>query len=530
MTMYTVLIVEDEKPAREVFKLLISSRPERFEIVGEASNGRDGLALYEELQPDFLVTDITMPIMSGLELLEEIRSRQLKMPQTIILSCHQDFHYAQKAMGLGAASYLLKDDCLANETLLTDTMISLISFIQNENDRKIKQEELEQKIRKNKLEIDRNLFLDTVKGEDTDWGAYLQQSGYPTHLGKHALIYVEMNRSSLKFRMDQSKDSRLWQFAGVNLLEELLQDYGFVQVVAIEEEKFIALFPYDREMDQVLQKIEQGFETYLKIICYSLCVFDLSIKQLGDTARSLIHTGAVFFYEQQIMCEHSLAHLQFEPVPEPAAVKLVEQIKQLFIEGRVDDLEAWKLVHSECIKLRWNPGHVKAIYISSISEFYNLNHMKEQKDMHALKKLFLKIEDSQTFAALQDAIYQQFKKWNGNQLQRNVIESAVATAILKIKSDLTVNYSLEEMAVFTGYSTPYFSQMFRKLTGKTYTQFMTSLRIEKAKFIFSNTDLKTYEVAEQVGLGNYRHFNKIFKREVGVNPSEYRQSLKRLSR
>ncbi|MEC0227796.1 response regulator transcription factor [Paenibacillus alba] len=266
---FKVLIVEDEKPAREVFKQMIVQENGCFELVGEAVNGKRGLELCKELQPHFLITDITMPVMSGIELLQELKQLDQDMPETIILSCHKDFHFAQKAIELGASSYLIKEDCLIQETLLTDTLKNFIPRIS-------KREEDRQKLEA----AERN-----------------KNAGQP----------------------------------------------------------------------------EEGFD-------------------------------------------------QVSPL---------------------------------------------------------------------------------------------------NTIMLNVLG--------QLKADLAVSISLEDMAAKVGYSIPYFSSLFKKTTGQTYTQYMMSMRIQAAKRLLLTTDLRTFQIAEQVGMENYRHFNKIFKRMVCMSPKEFRQSHHPLS-
>lgn len=262
---FKVLIVEDEKPARDVFKRMIAQENEWLELVGEAVNGKRGLELFQEFQPHFLITDITMPVMSGIELLQALKQLGLEMPETIILSCHKDFHYAQKAIELGASSYLIKEDCLVQETLLTDTLKNFIPRIS-------KREEERQKI-------------------------------------------------EAAHRNNNSGSS------------------------------------------------EEG----------------------NDQASAPVNT-----------------------------------------------------------------------------------------------------------------------------IMMNVIG--------QLRADLAVSVSMEDMAAKVGYSIPYFSSLFKKTTGQTYTQYMMSMRIQAAKKLLLTTDLRTFQIAEQVGMENYRHFNKIFKRMVSMSPTEFRQS------
>lgn len=113
--MKAVMLVDDERPARELLKMTIDWHKAGFDIILEARNGKQALELYAENQPDLIITDIQMPVMDGLEFLKRIKSI-CPSQKVVILSCHEDFSYARSALKLGVMDYLIKDS-LTEETL-----------------------------------------------------------------------------------------------------------------------------------------------------------------------------------------------------------------------------------------------------------------------------------------------------------------------------------------------------------------------------------------------------------------------------
>ncbi|CAN7442085.1 response regulator transcription factor [Paenibacillus sp. LjRoot56] len=105
--MYKVLIVDDEIMIKRSLCKLIAESPYGFEVFGEADDGMEALALCEKLRPDLLITDISMPVMDGLELIREVRRRKWDM-EIIIISGYGDFAYAQQALRQDVTDYLLK--------------------------------------------------------------------------------------------------------------------------------------------------------------------------------------------------------------------------------------------------------------------------------------------------------------------------------------------------------------------------------------------------------------------------------------
>lgn len=119
--MYRVITVDDEPMIKKTLRHLID-RTGQFQVVGEGEDGREALALIERHDPDLVITDIRMPVMDGLELIEELR-RQGRKPEVVILSGYDDFSYAQKAIRYGIVEYLLKP---IRPALLLDTLDRLM--------------------------------------------------------------------------------------------------------------------------------------------------------------------------------------------------------------------------------------------------------------------------------------------------------------------------------------------------------------------------------------------------------------------
>lgn len=102
-----IVIVEDEIRIREGLTKLISKLDDKYEVVGQAENGQTGLALICRENPDIIITDIKMPVMDGLQMLEEIQEKGLQI-KTIVLSAYSEFEYARGAMRMGVKEYLVK--------------------------------------------------------------------------------------------------------------------------------------------------------------------------------------------------------------------------------------------------------------------------------------------------------------------------------------------------------------------------------------------------------------------------------------
>ena len=106
--MYTILLVEDEEAVRHSIKDLTPWEEYGFSVMGEASNGMEALEIISETMPDVIITDIRMPYMDGIQFIQEVREKYSQTVEVIFLSGYDEFTFAQTALSLKAAEYVLK--------------------------------------------------------------------------------------------------------------------------------------------------------------------------------------------------------------------------------------------------------------------------------------------------------------------------------------------------------------------------------------------------------------------------------------
>ncbi|OUS78561.1 hypothetical protein B1748_00330 [Paenibacillus sp. MY03] len=533
MSGYKVLLVEDEIPARTVFRGMIEERGDLFELVGEAEDGADGLELYHRHKPQLVVTDITMPGMSGLEMLRAIESGGGTMPQVVILTCHQDFQFAQQAIQLKAAAYLIKDDCLNDPELLARTLEELTEQVVGRDETREKQLELEQKVRSNEIVIEQNLFLEMLRNPAAgdEWLQSLERIGIPARGSQSFALMLELDRSSLRFSIEQPQELKLWQFAGVNVLNELLGALGPHKVIALDKGRFVAIFAPTNEspLETLLDQVVDSFSKYLKMD--SLAIIRRFPSGLGDRMGELkawVSAAYPFFYDSlPALGSGSLApeRIAYVHIPEQYIRFWGKVLKGALLESHLVS----SAVEHERSSFRkqakehgWEPEQIKSLYLRiflDLSQFTN-----EAEGMADLEADFRKkLEQCQTFDAVHDSTVACFRKLKLLQGDNRKLDAWIAKIVQRLHENLHEPFKLEELAASINYSVPYFSSMFKKTTGDSFVQYLNKLRLEKAKLLLLTTDRKTFEIAEEIGFENYRSFNRLFKRDTGLTPSDYRK-------
>ncbi|RTE11659.1 helix-turn-helix domain-containing protein [Paenibacillus whitsoniae] len=536
--MVKVLLVEDEIPARTVFRHMIEAYSDGlFTLVGEAEDGGEGLELFRRHKPQLIVTDITMPGMSGLDMLHEIEQSGEGVPQAVILTSHKDFHYAQQAIQLKAAAYLIKDDCLSDPELLPRTMEGLARQAVSQDESREKQLQLEQKVRASEMEIERSTFLNMLRSPEDEaaWLQSLESAQIPVRSGRVHALLLELDRSSLRFSIDQQEELKLWQFAGVNVLKELLGDCGPNKVIALDKGRFFAIYAPAGGVAQaqapasgLLAHIVQAFTLYLKMSALGLeFTFEHGLAAQLPELKKLVTAAYPFFYRSQaVIARTEWAELAgFQHVPEHFSRLWIKILKQALLEP-LRSAAALEQERSsffrQAMEQRWDPEQIKSLYLRV---FLDISHFTADSEAAAeLEAAFRKkLEQCQTFHDVHDTTFLFFRRLQGLQGDGKTIDASISRMIQRMHEDLSYPYKLEELAESINYSVPYFSSMFKKTTGESFVQYVTRLRVEKAKLLLLTTDQKTFEIAESIGFENYRSFNRIFKKETGVTPSDFRR-------
>lgn len=532
MSQYRVVLVEDEIPARTVFRHFIQERADLFTLVGEAEDGRDGLELFLKHTPELVVTDITMPGMNGLEMLREIEASGVRPPQIIILTCHQDFHYAQQAIHLKAASYLIKDDCLSDPGLLTRTMEELAAKADSRGEARDNYLQLEQQVRLSELEIEQSLFLDMLRSPaaEAKWLRSLEGAQLPLHGHGVKVLLLELDRSSLRFPIDQLEELKLWQFAGVNVLKELLSSIGPHKVIALDKGRFLALYTDARKTERpgFLEQVLDSFAANLKMRCIALlCSFGQEPEARPEALKRLASASYPFFYRsnESIGIREWEQLAGFQRIPEPLSRFWSKVLKKALLEPHLSTAaleQERQSLHRQAMEQSWDPEQMKSLYLRVFLDMsHNVIGAEGGAELEA--DLRVQIELCQTFNAVHEITCDYFRKLQQLQEGGRKIDASITRIIQQMREDLSYPYKLEELAASINYSVPYFSSMFKKAVGESFMQYLTRLRIEQAKLLLLTTDHKTFEISESIGFENYRSFNRIFKKETGVSPSDYRK-------
>ncbi|MEK0315776.1 response regulator transcription factor [Cohnella sp. 56] len=444
--MIRVLVVDDEKIVRIGLISFMPWKQFGMEVVGEANNGENALKFIENNKVDLLLTDLSMPVMSGIELMKEVGKHHPHI-QVVVLTLHTDFEYVQEALRLGAIDYIAKTQ-LEKEHF--EDVLGRIASLLDKKKLGVQQPEMRQ--------VDKIYVVYTLnqQSDDPKWDAALPKDAVEVEQG------VWYWSDTPPAAWTASASHALVCFCDLQELDRK----AIVQLIRTYRRNG---FFYDHDPQQALPVVHRDEIVNIgKDSGYDLN--DLKEKWLTPD----------WIYED---------HIYDRMLQELKAVKLPPiRLTRLFFSLT----DEWNRLY----------GQTMGIHIAMEDTF----------------QYFLQFAG--WLGGARDAIRQANIKPQFSIEIQNSIAKATNLAQTMMSQSLTAG----EMAQMVNMSSSYFSQCFKQIVGKTYTDYLREIRMERAKHYLSNTSKTIQWIAEQVGYNDDKYFSRLFREHVGVLPSDYRQA------
>lgn len=505
---------------------------DEFEIVGEAASGTEALSILEKTPCDIVLTDIRMPDMDGLELLKQI---QQKWPdtKTFILSNHNDFAYVQTALRLGAVEYIVKLEIEPAELMrkLREVKRQLIE----ERARKSRVTQLAFKVSQYGREVKEQrlrelLMKPTNRHECEEWLREFHVSPFRDGLVVTVIRIENYERLRMNNRF---RNEKLLQFAVANVVMEIMKKYGRNEFASLEDGRFaIVGDTYDQTM---LEEIGQAAGTFVKV------ALGCGVSSTVDGCSELhdAYTQALAALEQHFYGDGSGGIVRFEQMSASAPdsderlnwdeepwEKLIEEQDETGLRERI---ERW--IEASYAEPRLRPAVLREQWIR-LADCFARSLRKEGADIYSVtlhegNYPYHLIRQAESLRRIHDwfvgwiTVFFEYKRKNGRERWRSEVRKVVRLIQERLDSPLKVS----DLASEIGFTENYLSILFKKETGETLTDFITRMRMKKARELLGNPEMKIYEVSEQVGYADPNHFSRSFKQMEGMYPTEYRKLL-----
>ncbi|WP_029192720.1 response regulator transcription factor [Paenibacillus harenae] len=533
--MYKIIIVDDEDEVREGVKQLTDWESCGFELVGDYSNGRDALEAVERHRPDVVITDINMPYMDGLELAALISAayRELKI---VILTGYEDFDYAKRAIKLKVTEYLLKP---INLREFTQFLMKMKRELDEEQARMEDMSLLRRRLNES-FPLLRERFLDklvTVPMAESDIVRKLQYFHLTLEGPAYLTVLFELEEAGGPSGTEASGAAELLRFALFNIAQEIIEEEQAGIVFQTRDDKVAALLggpaeSIEAQAQRLASHIAQAVQKYLKRettagigrICQLKSELRVSYQEACSALeyRFLLGKGNMISihdveYGKRIS---SSAYYEFEKRLLAAVKTAKADQAAAVLDDWFSELKRSGAAESSCYGCL---HRVMAAFINVISQTGFDDSKLLGEDPYARIPPLKSVDQMKGW--LEELCRSVISFLSEQRTNRN--HSQLEDALLYINDHYgSPELSLQQVCRHVYLSPSYFSALFKQHTGDTFVEYLTRLRLNKAKELLAATGLKAYDIAERVGYADPQYFSVIFKRNTGMTPKEYRAGTK----
>lgn len=533
MSLYRIMLVDDEEEVRKAMIRKMDWEQLGFTVAGDAENGEDALEKLELLEPDVVMTDIRMPYMDGLKLVARIREKY-PFIKILIFSGYDDFEYAKQAIKYRVTEYILKPvngEELAE--ILKRVRISLDEEIKQRRNISMLQESYE-----NSLPMLREVFLNDLVSRGADL------SGVAPKLKEYGVDILDARKWLAAVihvdQVEQAEEQELYRHQELipisvrKLVEDHLKTYGrFTVFNSAEGITLIAAVDENNSETGLITLLEDTCKESRRMLGVSITVgVGYSCDTLQEIRRSYQTAVDALGYRAIVGCGRTIYINDVEPVNRgklqfgageeaelTAAIKfgtkdqIGETLRELAV--RMDDAK----VHD-------NQYQVYMLTIVNclirLMQQYDLkmSGMFDSEDHYA--DIIKRICRRESFAEEMIPIACRM-----NEALNQARDNTTRKVIVEAKEYIQENYADPELSVdvlcrHLHMSPAYFSTVFKKETGQTYVNYLTEVRLQRAEELLEQTDDKTYEIAQKVGYQEQNYFSYVFKKKYGISPTKYR--------
>jgi two-component system, response regulator YesN len=530
--MFQLMIVDDEERARIGIRTLIDWTSHGIAIVGEARDGAEALELMHSCHVDILITDIRMPVMDGLELIERVSALYPHI-KSVIMSGYDEFAYAKKAMGIGASDYLLKP---SRTKEILDTVLKLVDVIREERMKQKSLEELRSGFRESFPLLKEQTLSRLVLADNPPYRRLLEI------LHMNGLIFTRMFYGVMVLQVDDfhsmhqkygSEDIELFKYGLKNIAEETLS--AKFPCAAFEHEDSIILLLNTEEMVSsealipYVEEVQRNVSSFLKFsISVGIGSMDRDVGHLRRSyleafksleRRFYVGTGKIVDYTETV--DDDQAQTSYPLAQEKALLKAVTT-------GSPSEIESGLKEFNEALKpestskehvLKSTVALVFALYRFCIEKNIDTNdifgqdltkisHIMSQSSMEYIKHSLLEI--------LSKISEQLNAKKNSNKLFQAVLDY--------IKENYRKDINRETVAREVFITPGYLSLMFKQELKTNFLEYLHQIRIEQACLLLRQQSLKISDIAHDVGYNDEKYFFQVFKKYTGLTPNQYRNN------
>lgn len=521
--MYKIFVVEDEPLIRQSLRTAIETSDGPYVFSGEAGDGEMALSMMMDLQPDILITDIKMPFMDGLEL-SRLATETLPWLKTIIVSGHDEFGYAQQAISIGVDQYLLKPIRQAELLKAVETTAASIEAEKKRGTLSSRYDEQDVEAALFRQLMHHVLFGDTPAARMLEEGKALGISLMHT---LHQVVLVQLNGTPEAVRAAREHvlgrlgrdvmtpgiftvPSQLAFLVSADAPEALSEEaYTTLRIVLHDlEAGGVETVTVLSEPVERLSSVSDAYERADAMVRLAGHLYSGQIVDLVDRTQvpAVIDAGTGAFGAR------FAKKLQIADMDEIRAMlnEFLVSIDDAVLSSRIGRYQILLDIYNACLGVigERETAESGASPIASILDLVEASLTRED------------------FDAMCSSVLEQTVQARQHSTEASTRSSVIQQAVEFIEENYNnPDISLHLVSAHVGFSPAHFSMVFSQRMGRTFIDYLTGVRIDKAQELLRTTDKKLSSIAADVGYNEPNYFSYVFKKRVGMSPKEFRNRL-----
>lgn len=533
--MYKVLIVDDEVLVQVGIQSMLSQIKLDLQVCGIAGNGQAALKIIDEHSPDIVITDIKMPVMDGLELVQICRDKYADhCPSFIILTSYEDFQMVKKALTYQVSDYLIKLEL--NPEILQESISRAISKLGRKDNSEMTSkisvsihpfyDKFFVSLLHNLFESDEQLMI-----QSRELKIDLHYAGYVCCYGE--IISAQADTLSTEIQLSLFTSS-------LQMIRELIPKYMPCYALSLDIRHFALIFCYEtlpvsppaelspvfREITDILTHVSITLKKYYNVTLQC---------GIGSPVNTLSAVSDSYQYSRQAYQECGPGcPISFLKNPENAASHasfniglFKDDLRKALTEFDSDIL--LKTISSLCDLFSMHlQYYVQALDAASNILYLTISMLPDGETV--ISELF---EDTPSgcLSLYKQTTVEQIINWLNNfgqklscffEDRRKDYKNHIVLNVKKyINEHIRERLSLNEIAAIFGISPNYLSQLFGKYNDTGFSEYINICKINESKYLLSDGGYKVYEVADMLGFESAFYFSKVFKKVEGISPTEY---------
>jgi len=489
--MTTMVIVDDEPVIRQGIRTAINWAGHGIRIVGEAANGSEALRKAVDLNPDIILTDIRMPVMDGLVMIEKLREISLRA-RIIIMTAHDETRYYAKAMSMGICDFILKN---ADADAICAMVEKVAREIQLDNGVGDEERQIGSLLKEQMFTLQSSFMGDVLSGRETAEGIS----------EKAARLNLLLTGPFYALIMADIKETDWW--AAVNFTLQIFT--GFNPFIFHYRDEYFTVLINIPDADRGI--IETYTANLVKIAPFGRCAAMAPLYSLSELPAAGIKTlvwidrccwvpaGSCFFIPTDIS-------------PAPVPIQAILSTETRFIRDTASrdtellgaDLERWYNEMRNC------QAPLPVFTASAQRMAAAIDSDEGGQTAAGISRLTYAPEVYRVLRETLDTHYSEQKSGD-----------PIVTILEYARAHFTQELCLADLAKMVYLSPAYLSKIFKQRTGYKFIDWLNRQRLEMAKTLLLQNELKHYEIAEKVGYTSYKQFSQCFRKYYGCSAKKF---------